>query len=164
MILEEDDLDQHQLVFKIRPNRSMSTRGMWLFVLLVSLAVLLLAFRFYLLGAWVVVPFAFLEVFMLALGFWLFDRSSRYRETLQLSREWVLVTQGGLSGKKEWRFNPHWVKVNLKLDSKEWYPSRLIIAAHGEQIEIGACLTNQEREKLSEAINVAMPKILNGVA
>ena len=133
---------------------------MMFFVALVGLGVFLVAMRFVLLGAWVVLPFAILEIGLLAAGFWLFERSSRYRETVHLSRNSFLITQEGVQGKKTWSFNPYWVKVSLTADPIEWYPSKLLIKSHGEQVEIGACLTNQEREDLSKAIRQSIPLVL----
>jgi uncharacterized membrane protein len=161
MILENADVDEKHCEFLIRPNRSMTVKGMVLFVVLVGVGVFLIALRFVLLGAWVILPFAVLEVGFLAAGFWLYERASRYRETVQFSRNIFLITQDGVNVRRSWRFNPHWVQVNLELDPNDWYPSKLLIRSHGEQVEIGACLTNQEREELSIAIKQSMPQVLN---
>jgi uncharacterized membrane protein len=160
MILEHADVDDNRCEFLIRPNRSMTAKGMVFFVAVIGLGVFLIAIRFVLLGAWVILPFAVLEIGFLAAGFWLYERASRYRETVQLSRDSFLITQDGVNVRRSWRFNPHWVQVNLKLDPNDWYPSRLLIRSHGEQVEIGTCLTNQEREELSIAIKQSMPRIL----
>ncbi|MBT3205911.1 MAG: DUF2244 domain-containing protein [Gammaproteobacteria bacterium] len=160
MILEKADPNEHQYDFLIRPNRSMTAKGMTLFVIFVGLAVFLIAIRFVLLGAWVILPFAILEVALLAAGFWLYERASRYRETVQLSRKNILITQESVKGRESWQFNPHWVQVVLSLDPDDWYPSQLFIRSHGEQVEIGTCLTNQEREELAKALKQAMPDIL----
>lgn len=160
MILESTDVDEHRCEFLIRPNRSMTAKGMSLFVFMVGMGVFLVAIRFVLLGAWVILPFAVLEVGLLAAGFWLYERASRYRETVQVSRNSFLITQESVNACHTWRFNPHWVQVTLKLDPDDWYPSKLLIKSHGEQVEIGACLTNQEREELSTAIKQSMPLVL----
>jgi len=160
MILEKADPAEHQYDFLIRPNRSMTAKGMTLFVVFVGVAVFLVAIRFVLLGAWVILPFAILEVALLAAGFWLYERASRYRETVQLSRKNILITQESVKGRKSWQFNPYWVQVKLLPDPNDWYPSQLIIGSHGKQVEIGACLTNQEREELSKALKQAMPDVL----
>jgi len=160
MVLETAHPEDHQYNFLIRPNRSMTAKGMTLFVVFVGVAVFLVAMRFVLLGAWVVLPFAMLEVALLAAGFWLYERASRYRETVQLSRKNILITQESVKGRKSWQFNPYWVKVLFLPDSNDWYPSQLIIGSHGEQVEIGVCLTNQERGELSIALKQAMPDVV----
>ena len=157
MILEKAHPEQHQYAFLIRPNRSMTAKGMMLFVAVVGVAIFLVAIRFVLLGAWVILPFAILEIVLLGAGFWLYERASRYRETVQITRSSLHITQETVRRKKSWQFNPHWVRVNLDLDPNDWYPSRLFIRSHGEQVEIGACLTDQEREELSKVLKRSIP-------
>ncbi len=152
MFVEETGSDEYRAEFLIRPNRSMTAKGMIVFVCLVGLAVFLVAIRFVLLGAWVVLPFAILEIVLLAAGFWLYERASRYRETVRVSRDKFYIAQESVQGLKASKFNPDWVQVVLKLDPADWYPSRLLIRSHSKQVEIGACLTNQEREALSKAL------------
>lgn len=157
MFLEKADPEEHEFSFLIRPNRSMTAKGMILFVFMVGLAVFLVALRFVLLGAWIILPFAILEIALLAAGFWLYERASRYRETVQITRQGLLITQESVRKKETWNFNPHWVRVTLRPDPNDWYPSHLIIGSHGEQVEIGACLTNQEREELSKVLKRSIP-------
>jgi uncharacterized membrane protein len=161
MILEKAEPEEHQYAFLIRPNRSMTARGMMVFVCFVGLAVFLTAMRFVLLGAWIVLPFAILEIGLLAAGFWLYERASRYRELVKISSDNLEVTQESVRSHRTWRFNPHWVKVTLRLDPENWYPSRLFIGSHGEQVEIGACLTNQEREELSKVLKRSIPQAIS---
>ena len=157
MISEREGHKEHCYEILIKPNRSMTANGMMLFVFLVGVAVFLVTLRFVLLGAWVVLPFAALEVVLLAAGFWLFERASRYRETVRLTQTRFSIVQEGVNGRRSWDFNPHWVRVNLLLDPSDWYPSKLLIKSHDQQVEIGACLTNQERDELSQAL---MKKLL----
>lgn len=139
----------------------MTVKGMILFVMLVGIGVFLVALRFVLLGAWIILPFAILEIVLLGAGFWLFERASRYRETVKISRQTLQITQESVNRQQTWKFNPHWVKVTLSLDPNNWYPSRLYIGAHGEQVEIGACLTDQEREELSKVLKKSIPQTLS---
>ncbi len=161
MILEETGPEEHQYDFLIRPNRSMTAKGMSLFVVFVGLAVFLVAMRFALLGAWVILPFAILEVVLFAVAFWWYEKASRYRETIKLSKNNILITKESLKFRKSWQFNPYWVQVKLLPNANNWYPSQLLIRSQGKQVEIGSCLTNQERQELSEALKNAMPADLN---
>lgn len=137
MILEKADPNEHQYDFLIRPNRSMTARAMMLFVVFVGLAVFLIAIRFVLPGAWVILPFSILEIVLLASGFWLYERASRYRETVRLSRENILIIQESINNRKTWEFNPYWVQVELTLDPNNWYPGQLFIGSHGKQGVVG---------------------------
>ncbi|MCP3689153.1 MAG: DUF2244 domain-containing protein [Gammaproteobacteria bacterium] len=152
MFVEEMGSDECLAEFLIRPNRSMTAKGMIIFVGLVGLAIFLMALRFVLLGAWVVLPFAVLEIILLAAGFWMYERASRYRETVRVSRSNFYINKESVQGLKTSQFNPDWVQVVLQPDPGNWYPSRLLIRSHDKQVEIGACLTDQEREALTKAL------------
>ena len=77
--------------FEIRPNRSLTRRGMLVFFLLVSVAVFLLGIRFGLLGVWLVMPFTILEVVVLGTALYQFERATAYREVISLGQDGLLV-------------------------------------------------------------------------
>lgn len=158
MLLKEDSKQKFR--FLIKPNRSLTAKGMILFVVLVGIAIFLVALRFVLLGAWLVLPFAFLEIVMLAAGFWLYERASRYSETVEINGNKLLITKSSIQSVTKWELNPHWVRFVLKKDPKEWYPSKLLICSHSDRVEIGACLIDAEREELLDALRDAMPNVL----
>ncbi len=79
---------------------------------------------------------------------------------MQLSRKNILILQKSVKGRESGQFNPHWVQVVHSFNPDDWYPSQLFIRSHGKQVEIGSCLTNQEREELAKALKQVMPDIL----
>jgi uncharacterized membrane protein len=121
---------------------------MLLFVAIVSFLAIAISLRFVLLGAWMVMPFALLEIIVLGGGFYAYERATAYREVIALRDDQLLVTREARSGNDEWSFQPYWVQVLLQMDPRSWYPSRLLIRSHGRQIEVGSCLTEEEREQL----------------
>ncbi|HBE92343.1 MAG TPA: hypothetical protein DDW55_07375 [Gammaproteobacteria bacterium] len=123
---------------------------MIVFFTLVCVAAMLIAIRFLFLGAWMVMPFTILEMMVLGGGFYAFEKATAYRELITLRGEELLVRREARDGDQEWSFQPYWVQVILQQDNKSWYPSRLYIRSHGDQVEVGTCLTDYEREKLSE--------------
>ena len=134
--------------YEIRPNRSLTRRGMLLFFVVVSLAALSVAVRFAMLGAWLVLPFAFLEILVLGCGLYCFEKATDYREVISLSRDELRIRRQARRGDEEWAFQPYWARVVRQPDERKWYPSRLLIRSHGRQVEIGSCLTEGEREQL----------------
>jgi len=144
--------------FEIRPNRSLSRRGMLFFFALVSLAALSIAVRFVLLGAWMVLPFALLEVLVLGGGLYSFDKAASCRELISVSEDQLLVTREDRHGRRDWSFQPYWAQVICQPDGRMWYPSRLLIRSHGRQIEIGSCLTEEEREQLFTSLKNSLKR------
>jgi len=133
---------------EIRPNRSLTRGGMVVFFLVVCLVTILISLRFVLLGAWVVMPFAFLEMMVLGGGFYAFEKATAYRELITLRGDELLVRREARNGNQAWTFQPYWAQVILQRDNRSWYPSRLFIRSHGNQVEVGSCLTEEEREEL----------------
>ena len=107
-------------------------------------------------------PVVLLEMVVLGLAFYLVEKASRDYETIDLSDELLKVTRSVKSVVDEWRFQPYWVQVVLRSDKIDWYPTHLSLRSHGKSVEIGACLTDEEREELSASLREGL-KILKPV-
>jgi uncharacterized membrane protein len=79
-------LDIQSFELTVRPNRSLSARGQWYWVVLIGLAVAMLAIGATMLGAWPVLPFAGLEVLLVWLAFRALERRRGDYERVQLTR------------------------------------------------------------------------------
>lgn len=143
--------------FEVRPNCSASRSGVLLFFGAISLFSLLIALRFILLGVWLVLPFTLLELLVLGACLYLLERRSRYCETLLIGPDVILfVAQNGAKILQECRFQTHWVQVVLQLDRRSWYPGRLLLQSHGHCIEIGACLTEDDRKAFAATLKASL--------
>jgi len=138
--------------FIISPNCSLSRGQTRLFFAGISLFALLVALRFYLLGAWVVLPITALELLVLGVSLRMFMRNAGQVEVLTMDSQEVTLQRRGGSEEGEWRFQTYWLRVLLDKDNKSWYPSRLVLSSHGRAVEIGAFLTEEDREALAESI------------
>lgn len=128
-----------------------------LFFAAVCLLTLLVALRFLLLGVWMVLPFALLEMVVLGIGLYLFERASRYSETIQIAPDNIqVIARNGIKTLHKHQFPSYWAQVALQLDPRKWYPSKLFLRSHGQSVEIGACLTDADRQSLAETITTAL--------
>jgi uncharacterized membrane protein len=123
-----------------------------IFFSLVILVSVVIALRFWLLGAWIVMPLMLMELSVLGTAFYLVQKASRNVETIDLSDNLLRVTRKFRSVVDEWQFQPYWVQVILRADHISWYPTHLCLRSHGKVVEIGTCLTDEEREELSESL------------
>ncbi len=157
MVTTANNMTKTCRTFEVRPNRSLSPEGMLVFFIAVALFSLLIALRFILLGVWLVLPFTLLELAVLGSSLYLFERRSRYSETIQISPDSILfIARSGVKVLQECRFQTHWVKVVLQLDQHSWYPGKLLLQSHGHSIEIGACLTEDDRKAFAETIKASL--------
>ena len=136
----------------VRPNNSLSRRGALVFFGLVALACLGIALVCVSMGYWPVLPFAGLELAVLATALHLSLQRGRYREIIRVSADRLVVEKGvGRPGDRT-EFTRHWASVNLHRSRSAWYPSRLVIQSRGLACEVGHCLTESEREGLGRRL------------
>lgn len=140
----------------VQPNGSLSWSQACLFLGLVCVLSFGIAGVFLAMGYWMIFPFAGLEMLALALGLHVSMRASRYREVLSFGPETLVVEAGTGNLEHRWEFPCLWVRVTLLPPSGANSRSRLLLACSGNECEIGACLTEAERESLAERVRALL--------
>ena len=156
MVASEFNSDSSIHRFLVRPNCSLSWSGIVRFYLGMVVVSFTIAGAFALNGAWLVLPFAGLE--MLVLGLALYSVARR-------CASWQLITIGAdtiniyvsVSTEPLATFRRAWARLELQSGKNKWYPPRLTICSHGQAVEIGHCLNEAERRSLASQ----MSEILN---
>jgi uncharacterized membrane protein len=136
----------------IRPNQSLSWRGLLWVYAVVSLCLLGMSLAFALRGFWPVLPFAGLELLALGTAFYLCLARSQWREVVSIDADVVRVEKGRRQAEERWECPSVWARVQLEKSSIAWYPSRLMIAYQGRGVEIGRFLCDDERAALADAL------------
>jgi len=136
----------------LQPDRSLSWQGNLRFLGLFSMILLSIACWFAWLGAWLVLPFAGLE--LIALGFALYLVSIRGldKETISIKGDMLEICKGRWKIESTTCLQRHWAKVELEPAQHEWYPVRLMIRSHGKGTEIGSFLGVAEKEQLARKL------------
>lgn len=141
----------------VRPNRTLTLRGMTVLFVGLTLVVLTIGIGFTLAGAWPVLPFAGLELTLAGAVLYRLFRHADDHDRIVVDRERVTVIRR--RGRHEWRdeFQRYWTKVTLER-RRGWYPSRLKVGSHGRFVVIAAGVNEQERETLSATLNEFLQK------
>jgi uncharacterized membrane protein len=139
----------------ITPHRSLGPRGF----LLVMAALACLSFAaglgFFLIGAWPIVGFFGLDVFLVWLAFRLNYRHARQYERLRLTRDSLTVERQNYYGaRRHWSFQPAWLKIEL--DRPPEPDSTLYLTSHGRRFAIGAFLSSEEKAELAAALDAGL--------
>ena len=103
-------------------------------------------------GAWPILPFAGLEILVLAWGFWKVQRRCGDGESLVVGDRFVDVTRTSGGYVESFRFPRAWARIELESHAARNFPTRLTIGSHGRFIEVGRCLTDDERVALAGTI------------
>lgn len=138
----------------IGPNASLSVRQAQWFMGSMALVGLGIAGGFAAMGFWPVVPFAGLELAALGAALWVSVRRNAYREVLTFGAERVEVAFGlaGRGASSRVEMIRYWTRVVLEPGPTRHAPTRLILASAGQKVEVGRCLTDEEREQLKARI------------
>ena len=139
----------------IRPDCSLSLRGVKVLVLTFALVAASIGVFMLTLGAWPVLPFLGLEIAVLAAVFLMLQRRARFYDLVEAKGDDVRLHQRGRHGEKTGKLNRYWTQVRLAAGG-HWYPSRLLVGSHGNYMEIGAALTEEDRIKTAKELQRAL--------
>ncbi len=144
-----------QAVITIESNRNLSwQQSKWLFLFLSGCVALVSAY-FASLGAWLVLPFTGLEI--LIIGGAIYAQSCcAYRSQVIRVDQTQIEIRDSREQPSSKIFPRAWSHVVQTRDQGGWYPSRLLIGSHGEFVEIGNYLIEDEREVLANQLRCAI--------
>lgn len=143
------ELSAGESLFLIRPNGALDWSEMkWLLGVL-ALAVTAVAVYFASLGAWLVLPFAGLEILVIGIAIYANARWSAGREVIEIKDNDLRISRGRSRPAEVLELPRHWTRVSLRQDPRGWYPSRLLLLCHGRGYEVGRALVERERLQLA---------------
>jgi uncharacterized membrane protein len=134
---------------ELAPNCSLSPQGARLFVGGLATVTFGIAIFFAAQGLWPILPFAGLEIGLLAWAVRSSMRRGAEREVILVSDAEVVVERRGPSGSLRTVFPRHWARVTLRGPLRAQHLSRLTIESHGRACEVGRFLTDDERLRLA---------------
>jgi len=127
-----------------RRNNSLSPAGRRLVLSSLFLISVAISGTFAIQGAWLVLPFAGLEMLAVVAAFAYLDRHASDFESLTIQGDRVLIERRELGRVSRYEFNRYWAQV-------VWQPTapgrhaRLALRSHGRQVEFGCHLTDEQR-------------------
>jgi len=169
-VMREYKADEDLTRIFLKPNRSLTWRqSVYVFVGMASFLVIL-GLVFALMGYWLILPFAGLEVMVLGICLHQVAVEGRKRQLLLITPDRVRVEKGLVRRDADSRggsverveFVRAWTRVRLRRSWQSWHPSRLTVGASGEEVEIGEFLTEQEKDTLAEELDAAITGATTG--
>lgn len=140
----------------LTPHRSLGRRGFNTLMLGLGGISLVTGIGFIANGAWPVVGFFGLDVFLVWLAFKASYRSARAREEVQVTRTDLAIRQISPKGAvREAHYNPFWARFRVSRH-EEIGITRMSVAGEGRVTEVGAFLNPDDRESFAAAFNRAL--------
>lgn len=130
-----------------RRNNSLSSTGRLLvfaFIFVVSVGIAA-AFAYF--GAWLILPFAGLEMLVLYLAFCIVDRHAADYESISIDGDRVKVERLEAGHAQSRAFSRYWAEVVVSQNG-----GRLALRSHGREFEIGRTMSDAQRLELAQAL------------
>lgn len=148
MIASEKTPQGHQLL--IKPNQSLTWRGNLYLLASLGGITFLIAVMFTLLGAWVILPFAGIEIAALATALYVVNWRVNFRELIRFEKDMVVIEKGHFAPKWRWRFKKQYLKINVEPEKHPWEgPSITLYCSESHaHVPLGRFLNKEDSEQL----------------
>ncbi|HKA39436.1 MAG TPA: DUF2244 domain-containing protein [Burkholderiales bacterium] len=139
----------HETGFRrvIRRNNSLSSTGRLVAFALIFIVSIGIAVAFATFGAWLILPFAGLEMLVLFIAFRYMERHAADYELIEIDGDTVKVEWANGGTLLRGAFNRHWAQVVSNEDG-----SRIALRSHGRELEIGRYMNDEQRLDLARAL------------
>lgn len=156
LVARQFDNFQGSSRFLIRPNCSLPWRGVVRFYIGMVVVSFSIAIAFALKGAWLILPFAGLEMLVLGAALYVVARRGACWQALSIHGDRIEVVDHDATSERQQTFQRAWAQVRLEQAQINGYPSRLTIRSHGRAVEIGGYLADAEKERLALELRQAL--------
>lgn len=145
------------------PNRSLPNAGFLAVMAIVISANILFGVYFYAIGAWPVIGFCGLDVFLVWLAFRLSYRQGRLHEHVRVAPGDMRISRVLPSGhESRWRIEPFWARVVI--DNPEQHEARVRVVSKGRSLVLGSFLSPDERMTFGKALDAALARARVGAS
>ncbi len=147
-IVSEGHLIRIELYANARSNR----RALLCCMLFLSITAISIAIIFALFGVWLILPFAGMEILLLAVGTHIACSHSDDADLLIISRNYVHLTQRRRTGCSVSSFIRPWMRFSLLPGTTGHEPIRLLIVDREEEFEFGEFLIESSKIRLFQQL------------
>lgn len=139
----------------VRPNNSLSPVNSLKLLIALAVVALIVALGFVHVGAWMVLPFAGLELIAFACAFYYLNLHAEDYEVITFSDDKVIIEKRGHKENSKAEFQRYWAHVSLRQQSKG--VSALFVGSHGKEVEFGRDYINEEqRQTLAKQLKLIL--------
>jgi uncharacterized membrane protein len=150
MVVTSENNDK--TIITLSPNRSATwQQTKWVIAIMVAV-VMIIALAWTVVGAWVVLPFAGLEVGLFALLMYKVSLFTHTQQIIYISATSVDIEAGYRKKETLARMSRHHLDIFYSESKNNWELPRVIMCANDQKVIIGEFLNLEDREKLKETL------------
>lgn len=153
-MLEARHREETAACFVARRNCSISPNGLIGAFAIIAAVSLLIGVGFASQGAWLILPFAGLEIVALAIAFVCYARHAADYERISVGAGEITVEVCDGDCVRCHRFNRAWARLEVRDAPTE---TRLALRSRGQELEIGRHLAGAERRRLAQELRRWLP-------
>ena len=139
--------------FVVQPNHSISWSDTVLIYIGILAVSVIVAGGFALLGLWMVLPFAGLEMMLVAVVLYRCALRARFYEIIAIDNDRIKIERNCNRPGQPISFQRYWARVQLVPPSRRNEASRLLVSSHGKSVEIGTWLNETEKKELADDLS-----------
>ena len=151
------DTGSGQLV--LLPNRSSSWQNIQRFIIISAALTLLIGVVFALLGAWLILPFAGLEVLALVILLYYVSCKQHCQEVITISDTYITVEKGVRFPRMTWQCERFWCRLYIYSQGHPWYSEQIRLRCQDKEVEVGSFLTVDEKQDLIKKLKQLLPHV-----
>lgn len=133
-----------------RPNSSLTARETGMVVAGIGLVSLIVALGFSMAGAWLVFPFAGLELLLVAGAFYYITCHAGDYESITIQGDHLAVEKRSHKNTSRIMFHRYWAQVELVAISGG--EQRLRLRSHGKEVEFGRFMNHEQQQALAQQL------------
>ena len=140
-----------EFTFVARRNNSLSRGGRSLVLGSLAMLVLAISLGFALNGAWLVFPFAGLDILVVYLAFRYVEQRAGDYECVTFHDDKIVIERQQREKTERFEFNRHWVQVTF-MEARGGERGRLLLRSHGKEVAFGVHLTGEQRAAVARRL------------
>jgi uncharacterized membrane protein len=138
-------------MFVARRNNSLSSGSRSLVLGSLAVVVLAISLGFALNGAWLVFPFAGLDILVVYLAFRYVEQRAGDYECITFHDDIVVIESQHRGKTDRFEFNRHWVQV-MFIETRGGERGRLSLRSHGKEVAFGVHLSGEQRAAVARRL------------
>lgn len=144
-------------LISLSPNSSLEGIARIIFLASITFVCGGIAIMFYFFGAFMILPFAGIELTILFIAFYLSFRWSSKKEKIYISQEMVKIEKGVNRADYLWEEFRTFTSFQIKKDANEII--RLSFRSKGEDVFVGDFLNNDDKKKLKDEVRFIIQEL-----
>ncbi|UTP72534.1 DUF2244 domain-containing protein [Alteromonas sp. LMIT006] len=139
-------------IIKLTPNRSATWRETKIAIGIMVVLVMTIAFGWAAVGAWVILPFAGLEVGLFAYFMYRICRQGFNQQIVTITKEFVLIESGIMRREVARTYDRNQLSFEVAETERDWHLPDIVMCLGMYRLSIGEFLNKDDRIKLKDAL------------